>query len=178
MLLQPRIDWKSWLEAGLSFLYPEVCQYCGLERATVGEGFIGPCCRQNVKFIEPPFCDRCGVPYQGKITTAFVCANCQDIELHFSKARSAAAAKGMVLDLIHLYKYQRALWLEPFLAGLLIREAVPSLQTEKWDLIVPVPLHPQKQREREFNQAERLARCLSVASQIPLRKDLLRRISF
>ena len=177
MPLNRLIDWKSWLEAGLSFLYPEVCQYCGLEHATVEEGFIGANCRKNVKFIQPPFCDRCGLPFQGEITTSFECGNCQDIQLHFSKARSAVAAQGMVLDLIHRYKYQRALWLEPFLADLLVRQAALALQTEKWDLIVPVPLHPLKKSEREFNQAERLAQRLSAATHIPARKDLLHRMT-
>ena len=83
----------------------------------------------------------------------------------------------MILELIHRYKYQRALWLEPFLAGLLIRNASPILRAEKWDVIVPVPLHPIKKNEREFNQAERLARRLSSASQLPLRKDLLCRVA-
>jgi len=45
-------------------------------------------------------------------------------------------------------------------------------------LIVPVPLHPLKQREREFNQAERLAARLSDATRIPLNKRLLRRVRF
>ena len=170
-------DWKCWLDAALSFFYPEVCQYCGQERATVGEGFIGAGCRQNVKLIEPPFCDRCGLPFQGEITTRFECANCRSMDLYFTRARSAAVAQGMLLELIHRYKYQRALWLEPFLTGLLLGQAVPPLKAGQWDMIVPVPLHPARRKEREFNQAERLARVLSQATDIPLRKDLLRRIS-
>ena len=43
-------------------------------------------------------------------------------------------------------------------------------------MIVPVPLHPAKQREREFNQAERLADRLGAATQIPVNKRLLRRV--
>jgi ComF family protein len=98
------------------------------------------------------------------------------MKLHFSHARSAVAAQGMVLELIHRYKYRRALWLEPFLAELLVRQAASALQTEKWDMIVPVPLHPLKRREREFNQAERLAQSLSAATQIPLCENLLHRV--
>lgn len=177
MLRSRPIDWKCWLDAGLSFFYPEACQYCGQERATAGEGFIGANCRKNVKVIQPPFCERCGLPFEGEITTVFDCGNCRETELHFSRARSAVAAQGMVLELIHRYKYQRALWLEPFLAEMLVRQAAPVLRTEKWDLIVPVPLHPVKRREREFNQAERLGRRLSLATQLPLRKDLLSRVA-
>jgi ComF family protein len=98
------------------------------------------------------------------------------MELHFSSARSAVAAGGMVLEVIHRYKYQRALWFEPFLADLLSREAAPVLRGGNWDWIVPVPLHPAKQREREFNQAERLARRLGEAVKIPVNTRLLKRV--
>jgi competence protein ComFC len=167
---------KDFAGAALAFVYPEVCQICGEERATSTEGFVCPHCWRQVRFIRPPFCERCGLPYEGHITTAFECTNCREMELHFSSARSAVAARGMVLEAIHRYKYQRALWFENFLADLLIREAAPVLSREKWDWIVPVPLHPTKQREREFNQAERLARHLSSATQIPMNTRLLKRV--
>ena len=177
MIAQPIPAWKSWLDAALGFFYPEACQYCGQERAGVREGFIGANCRQNVKFIQPPFCGVCGLPFQGDITTPFACANCREMELHFSHARSAVAAQGMVLELVHRYKYQRHLWLEPFLAALLSQQALPGLQSEKWDLLIPVPLHPLKQKEREFNQATRLTRRLGVAASIPVQADLLCRVA-
>ena len=78
--------------------------------------------------------------------------------------------------MIHRYKYSRALWFEPFLADLLIRAAAAELTSTKWDAIVPVPLHPTKERDREFNQAQRLASCLSRATGIRLNDDWLRRV--
>ena len=168
----------GWLNVGLGFLFPEICQLCGGQRATVKEGYVCARCRSRVRFIKPPFCSRCGLPFEGDLTTPFECANCREMELHFSAARSAVVAHGVVLEAIHRYKYQRALWFEPFLAGLLLRETVPALRGQDWNLIVPVPLHPLKQREREFNQAERLAAHLSAATQIPLNKNLLRRVRF
>jgi ComF family protein len=80
-----------------------------------------------------------------------------------------------ILDIIHRYKYRRALWFEPFLVRLFLAAAVPALQGGGWDGIVPVPLHPARQREREFNQAERLAAPLARALGIPLRTDIVRR---
>jgi ComF family protein len=80
------------------------------------------------------------------------------------------------LDAIHHYKYQRALWVEPFLAGLLVEAASPHLRHGDWDAIVPVPLFPAKQRLREFNQSERLARHLSRATGIPLETKSVKRI--
>lgn len=163
-------------EAGLALLYPSVCQLCEKHRATAAEGYVCARCWTQVRFIKPPFCERCGLPYEGEITTPFECANCRDMELQFSSARSAVAAKGVVLDVIHRYKYQRALWFEPFLADLFLRAALPALRAEAWDLVVPVPLHPTKQREREFNQAGRLAARLAQALSLPLNTGLVRRV--
>lgn len=168
---------QSLKETAIGLIYPNVCQLCGQQRADAAEGFVCPQCWQQVRFIKPPFCDRCGLPFPGALTTTFECTNCREMKLHFRSARSAVSAKGAVLEVIHRYKYNRALWFEPFLADLLTREAVPELQGAKWNWIVPVPLHPAKKREREFNQAERLAVHLSNATKIPLNTRLLKRIA-
>ena len=165
-----------WLNAGLGFFYPEACQLCGNGRATPRQGFVCADCWRKVRFIRGPFCECCGRPFEGRITTPFECGSCRASERHFRYARSAVVADDLVLDVVHRYKYRRALWFEPFLADLLLRQAVPELAKEKWDGIVPVPLHFTKEREREFNQAERLAAWLSGAAKIPINKTLLQRV--
>jgi len=169
---------QTWINVSLGFFYPEICQLCGEQRAMAREGYVCVRCRSHVRFIKPPFCARCGLPFEGDLTTPFECANCREMELHFSSARSVVVARGLMREIIHRYKYQRALWFEPFLSGLLLRETVPALRGQHWDLIVPVPLHPLKQREREFNQAERLAVHLGAAAKIPVNRKLLRRAVF
>jgi len=167
---------RDFLNAGLAFVYPEVCQICGEARATPEESFLCAGCRASAKFIVAPFCERCGLPFEGAITNSFECSNCRDRELAFSAARSVIVARGQMLEIIHRYKYQHAFWFERFLCGLLVERASSEIISGKWDWIVPVPLHPTKQREREFNQAERLARPLSRATGLPLKMDLLRRV--
>ena len=170
-------SFQKWFDASLGFFYPEVCQLCEAEPATARDGFVGARCRSQVRFIQPPFCDRCGLPFAGDLTTPFECANCREMELRFTSARSAVVARGVVREAIHRFKYQRQSWFEGFLAGLFLREAVPALRGQNWNLIVPVPLHSVRQREREFNQAERLALRLSDALKIPLNPGLLRRVT-
>jgi competence protein ComFC len=172
----PAEIFRQHLDVGLAFFYPETCQLCRAEHATPGDGYVGAQCRSRVQFIQPPFCERCGLPYPGDLTTPFECTNCREMELHFSSARSAVVARDVVREAVHRYKYQRALWFEPFLAGLFLRKARPVLQETRWDIIVPVPLHSLKQREREFNQAGRLAGHLSAATGIPLNAKLLQRV--
>jgi ComF family protein len=167
---------KPWADAALGFVYPDVCQLCHEERATRDEGYVGAGCRAQVRFIEPPFCDRCGLPFEGEINASFQCTNCREMELHFSSARSAVAAHGPVLDAIHKYKYDGQMWFEDFLAELFIARALDWCQGEPCDVLVPVPLFPVKEREREFNQAERLARRVSEAINVPVDSRLLRRV--
>jgi ComF family protein len=174
----PRIDaWvKPWLNAGLALFYPEVCQICKKARATPAEGYICPACREDVRYVEPPLCDRCGLPFEGEITQVFECSNCQGTEWFFSRARSAVKAKGMVLEAIHGYKYNHRMWFEPFLAGLLVDCALMQLVPGQWDCVIPVPLYHVKKRERQFNQAERLGAPLAEALGVRLRTDLLKRV--
>src|SRR6185369_12018205 len=92
---------RTFTNAALGFLYPEVCQVCGEERAGPAEGYVGADCARDARYIVPPFCDRCGLPFDGDITMEFECANCREMELHFRSARSAVKAKGTVLEVIH-----------------------------------------------------------------------------
>lgn len=168
---------RSISDSALGFIYPNVCQICGDERASTREGFVCSQCWHQVRFIKPPFCRRCGLPFGGEVTDSFECSNCRELEFDFSFARSAVSARGVVLEVIHRYKYLRALWFEPFLADLLILEALPALRQQQWDWIIPVPLHPSKERKREFNQAGRLAGHLSAAAGIPANSNLLKRVT-
>jgi competence protein ComFC len=166
----------QWAEAVLGLLYPRVCCFCRERAASPDEGYVCEECRLRVRYIVPPFCQRCGLPFPGDLTTEFECSNCRGLELHFTSARSAVVAEGLVLEAIHRFKYQRQLWLEPFLAALLARQAGPALRDEGWNLLVPVPLHPLKQREREFNQAVRLAHGLSRATGLPVQGRAVLRV--
>ena len=167
---------QSAVSTTLGLFYPEVCALCRDEAASAREGFVGDNCRKQVQFVRPPLCQRCGLPFEGDLTTSFECNNCREMELFFTSARAAVVAKTAVLEAIHHFKYSRALWFENFLAGLLVAEAAPVLRGQNWNAILPVPLHPLKEREREFNQAELLAAQLSRATGIPLNTKLLCRV--
>lgn len=167
---------RSSTEALLGLVYPTVCQLCGQEPARVMDGFVGARCQARVRRLEPPFCHRCGLPFAGAITTAFECANCREVDLAFESVRAAVVADGVAREIIHRFKYQRARWFEPLLSRWLVESATAELIGRGWDLVVPVPLHPVKQREREFNQAERLALHLGRAVGLPVRTDLVRRV--
>lgn len=163
---------NAWTSAVLSLLYPEVCALCGEGEAGPSEGFVCQACRSqagNLRPIGDARCDRCGLPFDGEVAGRFWCANCRDLDLAFNRARAAVVATPFVLGIVHRYKYEEALWFETFLAGLLETAAARELRMGGWDAIVPVPLHPVRERERGFNQAERLAIRLGKAAGLPVR---------
>jgi ComF family protein len=172
-------NWFGTLDRFLALFYPNVCQICREEKANAREGYVCANCwskRDGVHFIVAPYCKCCGLPFEGEITVTFECGNCREEHFHFRSARAAVKLSGLVQDVIHRYKYNQAVWFEPFLTDLLVRQAVPALATEPWDWIVPIPLHWIKLRARSFNQSLRLARALGKATRVPVKTSLLRRI--
>jgi len=166
----------NFFDAGLNLFYPAVCQICSEQRATYTESYICADCRTKVWVIDSGFCSKCGIPFNGAITNEFECGECKDVDLEFDAARAAVRVNAFMLDVVHRYKYARAMWFEKFLGQLLVEAAIPELSKEHWDFIVPVPLHPVKLRQREFNQAERLAKYLGRAANIPVNTSILKRI--
>ncbi|HEY1170524.1 MAG TPA: ComF family protein [Verrucomicrobiae bacterium] len=162
----------------LGLFYPNICQLCEKEPATKAMGYVGEACRADVKFIQAPMCDRCGLPFEGDITQRFECTNCKELDLSFKWSRASVVSKseGTVLEVIHRFKYNGGLWFEPFLVELWLEGAKATLATEKFDLIVPVPLHPHKEREREFNQAERLVRAIAKQTNLRVGDKLIERV--
>ena len=101
-----------------------------------------------------------------------------DRVLHFDAAVSAYRSRGVVRQVIHQFKYGRQTHLRQVIGGWLGEALADSrLVGQRCDLIVPVPLHPARQRERGFNQAELLAEALHRRSGIPV-GDLLQRTRY
>jgi len=166
----------------LNLLFPTICTSCGKNRATSSDGYVCDSCKNNpkiVRWLRNPFCEKCGLPFRGDISQTFTCSNCTEVVLYFDFARSAVEATDGMFQLVHGFKYEKKLWLVPFFVELL-RESMGREENpaDAWDWIVPVPLHPVKRREREFNQSEELARALQKVIKIPMNNRLLSRVEY
>lgn len=125
--------------------------------------------------MEHPRCERCSEPFYGAIEPAFTCPNCGGRLLHLDCAVAAWLSRGIVRRCIHLFKYQRALYLRHELAAWAAAAfADPRIAGEPADALVPVPLHRVREREREFNQADVLARLLGDRFGLPVQPFLER----
>jgi len=165
----------NWHEVILGLVYPPVCAVCHQHRADRDQGYVCTACQGSVRRITEPCCQRCGIPFSGKIIGSQTCTACRRDSWAWDEARAAAIAEGITLECIHRLKYQKEPWFGTFLSGLLMEAALPRLIGHPWQGVVPVPLHRVKHREREFNQAERLAAPLAHALGVPLETNRVRR---
>jgi ComF family protein len=164
------------LQAFLSLFYPATCVACSadVERSR----YLCDVCLARAPRIVPPFCSKCSEPFPGAITQTFSCANCEHRTLHFDCAVAAYRSRGVVRHLIHQLKYSGQRYLRYPVADWLAETLHdPRLEGRRFDLVVPVPLHPARQRERGFNQASMLAELFAVSARLPLR-DVLERVRY
>ncbi len=169
----PALALRNPLRGLVSLVYPSSCAACA---ATVEPGAqLCDRCADEAPRLRAPFCARCSQPFAGAITESFVCANCHDRVLHFDAAVSAYRSRGVVRKVMHDFKYGGQLHLRHLLGQWLCETlADPRLAGRRFDCIVPVPLHPARQRERGFNQAEVLAGLLGRRSGVPVQALLQR----
>ena len=163
-------------EAAASLLYPPVCALCS-DKTEAGE-YLCEQCNAKAMRIVAPFCQQCSEPFDGALTSAFTCANCAHREIYFDAAVAAYRGRGIVRHIIHQFKYARQVHLRHLVARWLCAAFDdPRLRRRHFDLLVPVPLHPTRQRERGFNQAVLLAELLSAQMSIRCR-PVLKRIRY
>jgi competence protein ComFC len=141
----------------LDLLFPRWCIGCGRE----GD-YICDTCRQDLPLLLPPVCPVCGRPQsQGSI-----CRDCREMPMAIDGIRSPFVFDGVIRRAIHELKYSNLRGLAPLMAGLLhdylVKNPLPA------DVLVPVPLHRKRQRERGYNQAALLAKELGRHSGLPV----------
>lgn len=148
----------------LDLFFPQCCVGCGKE----GD-LICRFCRQSLLPITPPVCPRCGRPQPGGI----LCPSCVDGQAEIDGIRSPFKFDGVMRQAIHELKYRNIRALAVPLANLLkdylITNPVPG------EVLVPVPLHRNRLRERGYNQSSLLARELSHLTDLPLVENCLTR---
>jgi ComF family protein len=160
--------------AALDLLYPPVCLAC--RRAIGAHGALCPTCWSAMRFIERPFCERLGTPFEtdlaasesGRIVSAAALAD----PPVFARARAVARFEdGPARQLVHRLKYgDRVELAEPM--GRWMARAGAELLGDA-DLLIPVPLHRLRLAHRRFNQSAFLARTIGAISAVPVRTDLL-----
>jgi len=146
----------------LDLLFPQWCVGCGRE----GDFLCYSCC-QSLPRIMPPLCPRCGKPQPSGI----LCPSCVGWQTEIEGVRSPFRFDGVIRQAIHQLKYRNLRALAQPLAKLLkdylITNATPG------EVLVPVPLHQKRLKERGYNQSQLLARELGKLVNLPVVDDYL-----
>ncbi|MCK5850117.1 MAG: ComF family protein [Kiritimatiellae bacterium] len=159
----------------LDLLYPRFCVGCK-SAVGAGPGYLCWNCRARQSIISEPFCSVCGDPVDGYIERSYTCSWCRNDLPAFDFARSAAMYRGPVKAALCAFKYERATCMSGDMIMLLSACVNVCLANISFDAVTFVPLHPQKERERTFNQSRILASGLAARLDVPLFSKALCRI--
>jgi ComF family protein len=163
-----RLAWDGLLD----LIYPPRCLVC--ERH--GRPALCDECAAHFVPVPEPVCRVCGRPVEGQARCRH-CAESPEGGWGFDSARAAAVYQGPLRHAIHRFKYGRAETLgEPLGAFLANRCVVDRLLAHPVDLVLPVPIHPARERGRGFNQALLLAGPVAAMLGVPLEAGALVRV--
>ncbi|MGB5684331.1 MAG: ComF family protein [Candidatus Electrothrix sp.] len=154
-------------------LFPARCLGCAEQLASSRPPLLCPNCLQGKLAIPPPFCTCCGNPLPSEEN--HLCLTCLDNPLAFiTKARSSFLYQEPISTLVLELKFSHNLTGLASLAAL-TKETPALVDLNEPDIILPVPLHIQRLRERGFNQSQLLAQACFPAWRKKIRFDLLKR---
>ena len=156
------------------FFLPPQCPCCEKFLEEGQQGFCSDCLSE-IRWIEPPFCSICGIPFISKEVENHPCGACMTHRKYFTMARALGAYEGSLQEAIHRWKYEGKTYLTPFFAEWMEEGLNRHWGPHSLDLLIPAPLHPQRLRERGFNQALLLVKELSHRAGIPYRKTILQK---
>ncbi len=139
------------LDSIADILFPPLCPVC---RFDVEKRGICEDCLSRFRKIEGPSCTRCGKPFAEPDGDDHPCGSCIIKEPPFHRAESLYHYEGVLAEAVRRMKYSKKSHIAIFLGDLMASHPMVS---SGYDIVVPVPLHIRRLRERGFNQSQLLA---------------------
>ena len=159
----------------LDVLYPRHCFACDKSLHEEKNTYICESCLEIIETTETKRCSKCGLKLGPGITCSSKgCPECKTTNLRFEKSFFISDNTEPVRTLIHQFKYKKHLCLATPLGSLLI-DLLHQKAIGEIDVVVPVPLHWKKKRERGFNQSELMAKKICKRFTIPISINNLHR---
>jgi ComF family protein len=163
------------LKALLDVIFPPLCHCCKAFIPEAGDLHLCSDCRSASPLIVSPHCMVCGLPLLTEGGIDHCCGGCIEEPPPFAAARAAVLFEGPVRELVHRFKYGKKVQHSRPLALLVARNLGEFVMANAADLIIPVPLHVKRLRQRGFNQAILLGKILSRMWRLPLSRNNLTR---
>jgi ComF family protein len=143
----------SWL---LDAFLPPRCLKCG--EIVADSGSLCGRCWPELRFLGPPCCACCGLPFEFEMGEGSLCAACTADRPHYDRARAALTYDDASRDLILRFKHADRIDGAATFAGWMARVGADLVASA--DIIVPVPLHRWRLVRRRYNQAAILANAI------------------
>ena len=164
---------QSVIDKVTDVLYPKACPICG-KAAPVVEGKraqVCPECYEELRFIKHNYCLRCGKEL-GSAAQQY-CYDCSRIKHVYDQGAAALMYTDGIKQSIYRYKYKGKREYASWYGAMLAKGCGERIAMWNPDVIIPVPLHKKKLKERGYNQAELMARALGEQLGIPVDGDYL-----
>lgn len=137
----------------LDVAFPSSCVSCGGMVDGAPLPHVCDRCFSKIHIVEDPRCLTCGYPFFGEVESHTHCQHCSRLNPRFYQGWSISLFRGPIRDLVYALKYENARWALDDLSR--VAEYAEGLGDYLEDaILVPVPLHARKLRERGFNQSE------------------------
>ncbi len=148
----------------LELLYPARCPVChGILKGNDG---ICPICRKRLHYIKEPKCKKCGKQLEREEQE--YCRDCQRFSHAFDRGAAVFAYDDVMRRSIAMFKYHNRREYAKVYASEMVRHCGHFLKMAAPEVILPVPIHPLKKRQRGFNQAELVAKELGKLLKLPV----------
>ncbi len=145
-------------------LFPPVCLGCGgLCEETSPLRHVCEHCAPTLVRVRRPHCESCGHPFFGEVEGERVCPHCEGLMPVYGRAKTVTLFKGVARRMVLELKYHEGLFVLPDMAALLTAND-ELVDYVRGAVLVPVPMHARKLRERGFNQSLLWAREIAQAS--------------
>lgn len=167
---------KSELSGLFDLLLPPTCAICRVETPALSPIGICPNCLTQLPALPAARCPRCALPYPTEDGRPHLCEACLRRPPDFSAVVAVGVYGGLLRESIHHFKYEQGIHLDQPLGALLGQRLATDEPGFLPDLILPVPLHPRRLRERGYNQSLLLARRLGKELRVKTESRRLRRM--
>lgn len=154
-------------------LFPLACPLCNKTLHPDAEDPFCPECGSGISTLPDGCCSRCALPFVSRNSSSHLCESCSRVAPPFHSVHSVGIYEGTLRESIHRFKYEDCHYLDRPL-GMLLSDAVQGIDPP--NLIVPVPLHVKRLRQRTYNQSLLLARELGRTLDRPVADHLLKRV--
>src|SRR6185312_51994 len=153
------------LQRALDLLFPPQCTVCK-RSGTI----LCSTCFTGIRPLLPPRCYRCSYP----LSPNGHCQSCYAHPLRLDGLRAASQYQEPLRSCIHAFKYDGKIRLAEALGSLLIQTYMAHKMLA--DMIIPIPLHSQRQQARGYNQASLLAKVCATQLGIPFNDTIVTRV--